>query len=66
MAFSDIISLNTGIKIALVTGALAYVYCLVRGILIGISYQRFSPFYLFVYLCALEIAPLLVLIKLIA
>jgi hypothetical protein len=66
MAFGDLLPMYIGIRVALVMGTLAYIYCLARGMLIGMSYPRFSPFYLFVYLCALEIAPLLVLIKMIA
>lgn len=41
----------------------AFFYRLIRGCLIGLTYSRFSILYLFLYLCALEIAPLLVLIK---
>lgn len=35
-----------------------------RNIIIGISYSKFSQFYLFLYLCTLEILPLLIIIKL--
>lgn len=38
---------------------------LIKGFLIGISLMRFSYFFLFVYLCTLEILPLLVAAKLI-
>ncbi|MBN1198758.1 MAG: DUF4271 domain-containing protein [Bacteroidales bacterium] len=38
---------------------------LMKGFLIGISLTRFSYFFLFVYLCTLEILPLLVAAKLI-
>jgi len=38
---------------------------LVKGFIIGISLTRFSYFFLFVYLCTLEILPLLVVAKLI-
>lgn len=34
-----------------------------RYIIIGISYSKFSQFYLFLYLCTLEILPLLILLK---
>ena len=44
--------------------ALGFFYRLLRGLFIGISYSEFSKFYLLLYLCTLEIAPLLVLIKL--
>jgi len=36
-----------------------------RGIQIGLSVSSFSPLYLFLYLCTLEIAPLLVLIRIV-
>lgn len=42
----------------------SFVYRLIRGIIIGLSQEVFSIFYLFLYLCTLEIAPLLILIKL--
>ena len=37
---------------------------LVRGLIIGINSVRVSRFYLFLYLCTLEILPLVVLLKL--
>jgi hypothetical protein len=52
--------------IALGLASVAYLYRIGRGILIAVSYPGFSPFYLFLYLCALEIAPLLVLVKLVS
>ncbi len=45
---------------------IAYLYRIGRGILIAVRYTSFSPVYLFLYLCALEISPLLVLIKFIS
>ena len=44
----------------------AYIYRFLRGLVIGFSYNSYSNIYLFLYLCALEIAPLLIIIKLIA
>lgn len=44
----------------------AYIYRFLRGLVIGFSYNSFSNIYLFLYLCALEIAPLLIIIKLLA
>jgi hypothetical protein len=44
----------------------AYIYRFLRGLVIGFSYNSYSNLYLFLYLCALEIAPLLIIIKLIA
>ncbi len=43
----------------------ASLFRLVKGFIIGISLTKFSPFFLFVYLCTLEILPLLVVAKLI-
>lgn len=37
---------------------------LIRGLVIGISSNRVSKFYLFLYLCTLEIVPLVILVKL--
>jgi len=45
---------------------IAWLYRIGRGILIATRYPDFSPVYLFLYLCALEIAPLLVLVKLVS
>ena len=50
---------------ALVVIAAAFVYRLIRGVLIALSSPSFSPVYLIYYLCALEIAPLLVVLKLV-
>jgi len=41
------------------------IFRVIKGFLIGISLTRFSYFFLFVYLCTLEILPLLVAAKLI-
>jgi hypothetical protein len=43
--------------------AIFFLYRLIRGVLISRESASRSPVYLFLYLCALEIAPLLVLIK---
>jgi hypothetical protein len=51
---------------AVVLVASGYVYRLIRGIFIGIGSSPASVAYLFLYICALEIAPLFVLIKLIS
>lgn len=49
---------------ALILIGLVYLYRLFRGFLVGIGTSGFSPLYLFLYLCTLEIAPLLVLLRL--
>jgi hypothetical protein len=38
-------------------------YSIIRGSFIGTSIKKFSVFYLFLYLCTLEILPLLVIVK---
>ncbi|MBL7138548.1 MAG: DUF4271 domain-containing protein [Bacteroidales bacterium] len=53
------------IYIALGLIACFSIFRLVKGFLIGISLTRFSYFFLFIYLCTLEILPLLVAAKLI-
>ena len=52
--------------IVIITAALFFLYRILRGILIGRALPSYSPVYLFLYLCALEIAPLLVLLKIAA
>jgi len=49
--------------IGLIIFALFFAFRLIRGFLIGISLTKFSWLFLFVYLCSLEILPLIVLIK---
>jgi hypothetical protein len=44
----------------------AFVYRLVRGVIIGLSIPSATVAYLFLYICALEIAPLIVIFKLIS
>ena len=43
----------------------AYCWRIFRGVQIGLGITSFSPLYLFLYLCTLEIAPLMVLIRVI-
>jgi hypothetical protein len=43
--------------------ALFFLFRLIRGFLIGISITKFSYLFLFVYLCTLEILPLVVFLK---
>lgn len=49
--------------ITLATICLLYVFRVMRGYFIGISLKKFSYLFLFVYLCALEILPLLLILK---
>ncbi|MCX6231934.1 MAG: DUF4271 domain-containing protein [Bacteroidetes bacterium] len=43
-----------------------YIFKLFRAALIGLSYSKFSHFYLFLYLCTLEILPILIIAKIIS
>lgn len=52
------------IKISLFSVAGALLYRLIRGFGIGMGIPHFSIFYLILYFCTLEIAPLLVIFKL--
>ncbi len=49
--------------ICVIIFALFFFFRLIRGFLIGISITKFSYLFLFVYLCTLEILPLIVLVK---
>lgn len=62
ISFSNIYR-EYGIYLAFILICGAFLYRIVRGCLVGLSYSRFSILYLFLYLCALEIAPLLILYK---
>ena len=53
------------ITISLILVGLAFLYRIYRGILVGVNAPGFSPLYLFLYLCTLEIAPLVVLIRIV-
>ena len=51
------------LNLCLIIFTLLFVFRFVRGFFIGIAMTKFSYLFLFVYLCSLEILPLLVLIK---
>lgn len=63
LAFSNVINTSwiVGLSLFFVSGA--FCYRIVRGLAIGFASPVFSPYYLFLYLCALEFAPLIVFIK---
>ena len=50
-------------KISLLIVIILFIFRLIRGVMIGLSLPGFSAFYLILYICGLEIAPLLVFIK---
>jgi hypothetical protein len=49
--------------ISLTLFTVSFAFLLIRGFLIGLSLTKFSYIFLFVYLCSLEILPLIILIK---
>ena len=65
MAYNPIIETHFLTVLSLCLVGIAFLYRLMRGILSGLSVSGFSPLYLFLYLCTLEIAPLLVLIRIV-
>ncbi len=54
-------SINLSIVLVVALYALRYF----RGAIIGVSFSKFSHFYLFLYLCTLEILPILIIIKIV-
>jgi hypothetical protein len=64
LAYNESISGNWLIIPPLVFAGLAFFWRLFRGLQIGVSSSS-SPLYLFLYLCTLEIAPLMVLIRIV-
>jgi hypothetical protein len=54
---------NILLYIILIIIGLLYFFRVMRGVFIGISLKKFSWLFLFVYLCTLEILPLLVILK---
>jgi hypothetical protein len=65
IAYNETISASWLIFIPLILIILAFGWRIFRGVQIGLATSSFSPRYLFLYLCTLEIAPLMVLIRII-
>ncbi|REJ82924.1 MAG: DUF4271 domain-containing protein [Bacteroidetes bacterium] len=65
MTFNPQADVSTLITACIWTIGIFFIYRIFRGILTGMSVPGFSVLYLFLYLCTLEIAPLLVLIRII-
>lgn len=63
LAFQPFVAGDWIWKSCLVLTGFFYVFRLFRGVQIGISTPGASPLYLFFYLCALELAPMLVLLR---
>lgn len=56
----DTILIRTGVGVLLIT----MIYRSLRGVFMGTSNSNFSVYHLFLYLCTLEILPMIILIKL--
>lgn len=65
IAYNQLLSTSWLILISLILAGLAFSYRLFRGVLVGLSMPSFSLLYLFLYLCTLEIAPMLILLRII-
>jgi hypothetical protein len=63
MVFVVYLNSITLIQISLVVFLAILLFRFIRGFFIGMALRKFSYLFLFVYLCSLEILPLLVLIK---
>lgn len=48
----------------LILMAIIFIFKLFRGLYVGIVYSKFSIFYLFLYLCTVEILPVIIVVKL--
>ncbi len=62
-AYNENLSFSWLLTIPLILAIAAYCWRIFRGIQIGLGISPFSPLYLFLYLCALEIAPLMILLR---
>ncbi len=65
LAFNGVIHFSGFLYVSFILIAAAFGWRIFRGIQIGFGSPSFSPLYLFLYLCTLEIAPLMVLIRII-
>jgi hypothetical protein len=65
LAYNQQIHASYLITMSVILAGMAFLYRIYRGILVGFNAMSFSPLYLFLYLCTLEIAPLLILIRIV-
>ncbi len=65
LAFNGSVHFSGLLYVSFILIAAAFGWRIFRGIQIGFGSPTFSPLYLFLYLCTLEIAPLMVLIRII-
>lgn len=63
IAFAQNVSIGVFVNIGLYTLGLFLLTRIVRGLIIGINSIRVSKLYLFLYLCSLEILPLVIMVK---
>jgi hypothetical protein len=63
VAFTTTFAALILIKIAIAVFIILYIFRLIRGIMIGLNLTNFNLFYLFLYICSLEIAPLVLIVK---
>jgi hypothetical protein len=63
LSFNHSHSFTWMIFIPVILTGLAFIWRIIRGLQIGWGTASFSPLYLFLYLCTLEIAPLMILIR---
>jgi hypothetical protein len=62
-AYNENLSFSWLLAIPLILTVLAYCWRIFRGLQIGLGISPFSPLYIFLYLCALEFAPLMILLR---
>ena len=65
VTYSEGVINSFAINMSIVLLTLLYALRYFRYIIIGVSFSKFSHFYLFLYLCTLEILPILIIIKII-
>lgn len=63
LAFSPLNNPSILIKVAIFCMSILFLFRIARGMIIGVSNGGISKFYLFIYLCTLEILPLVVIFK---
>jgi hypothetical protein len=64
-AYNESLAFPWLLTIPLILAVVSYCWRIFRGLQIGLGISPFSPLYLFLYLCALEIAPLMILIRIV-
>lgn len=65
LAYNESISFSVLAELSFLLVLAGFSWRIFRGIQIGVGSGSYSPLYLFLYLCTLEIAPLMVLIRII-